>query len=217
MKFANILLVDDHALLRAGLRVILKALPRVAEVIEAENGLEAIERIAATRPDVVFMDIGMPELNGLDALSHITKTFPGTRVVILTMHANQEYAIKAMRTGAAGYVLKNSKPSELQQAIEIVLSGDTYLCPKISKSLDEYLHHSDQSKNCQIQLTPRQTMTLQLLAEGQSTKGIANSLKISGKTVEKHRTQLMARLQIRDLAGLVRYAVRNGFVDSGKQ
>lgn len=214
MKTARILLADDHALLRAGLRALIEALPGVAQVTEADNGREAIERIAATRPDLVFLDIGMPGLNGLEALIRITEEFPESRVIILTMHANEEYALKAMRSGAAGYLLKNAKPSELQLAIETVLSGGIYLCPKISRALDEYLCRSGQSDDPLAQLTPRQRETLQLLAEGQSTKEIADTLKISAKTVEMHRAQLMGRLQIYDLAGLVRYAIRIGLVDS---
>jgi len=183
-------------------------------VTEADDGREAIERVASSQPDLVFMDIGMPGLNGLEALIRIAGKFPETRVVILTMHANEEYALKAMRSGAVGYLLKNAKPSELHLAIETVISGETYLCPKIERTLDEYLCRSGQSSDPLAQLTPRQRETLQLLAEGQSTKEIANTLKISVKTVEMHRAQLMERLRIRDLAGLVRYAIRNGLVDS---
>lgn len=215
MKCARILLADDHDLLRAGIRALLEALPGVEEVAEASNGREALERIATTCPDLVFMDISMPELNGLEVLTQVTKRFPETRVVILTMHANEEYALTAMRRGAAGYLLKNAKPSELQLAIEAVLRGEFYLCPKIAQSLDDYLCRSGQSGNDPLaQLTPRQREVLQLLAEGQSTKEIAATLKISGKTVEMHRVHLMERLQIHDLAGLVRYAIRIGLVDS---
>lgn len=214
MKTTRILLADDHALLRAGLRNLIEALPGVAEVTEAENGREAIERIASSHPDLVFMDIAMPGLNGLEALIHIRKEFPKTLVVIFTMHANEEYVLRAMRSGATGYLLKVAKPSELQLAIETVLNGETYMCPRISRALDEYLGRSGQSTDPLAQLTPRQRETLQLLAEGQSTKEIADTLKISPKTVEMHRAQLMERLQIRDLAGLVRYAIRVGLVDS---
>ena len=216
MKATRILLADDHALLRAGIRALLEKIPGVTVVAEAENGREAIDQIATTYPDLVLMDITMPSLNGLEALLRITKSFPQTRVMILTMYANEEYVLKAMRAGAAGYLLKNSKPAELQIALEAVAQGETYISPSVARTLAEYLRHAGESDDPLAQLTSRQREILQLIAEGQSTKEIADTLKINVKTVEMHRAQLMDRLQISDIAGLVRYAIRIGLIDSGK-
>lgn len=216
MRATRILLADDHRLLRAGIRALLEKFPGVTIVSEVDNGREALSHISTTHPDLILMDIAMPGLNGLDALARITTEHPRTRVVILTMHANEEYVLKAMRSGAAGYLLKNSKPAELQLALETVVGGETYISPAIAGTVAEYLRRSGQSDDPLAQLTPRQREILQLIAEGQSTKGIADTLKISGKTVEMHRALLMERLQIHDVAGLVRYAIRNGLVDSSR-
>lgn len=216
MKTTRVLLADDHALLRAGIRALIESFEGVTVVGEVDNGRAALEQIALARPDLVLMDITMPGLNGLDALARITKEFPETRVLILTMHANEEYVLTAMRGGAAGYLLKNAKPAELELALETVGGGETYISPGIAGTLADYLRRAGQSDDPLVQLTPRQREILQLIAEGQSTKEIADTLKISVKTVEMHRAQLMERLQIHDIAGLVRYAIRIGMIDSGK-
>ena len=216
MKPTRILLADDHSLLRAGIRALIEKIPRAAVVAEAGDGREALNQVEALDPDVVLLDVAMPGLNGLEALARITKDFPRTRVVILTMYANEEYVLKAMRAGAAGYLLKNAPLPEFHSALETVARGETYISPSVAKSLTDYVRRSGQSDDPLGSLTRRQREILQLIAEGQATKEIAATVKISVKTVEMHRKQLMQRLQIRDLAGLVRFAIRIGLVDSGK-
>lgn len=213
MKSTRIILADDHAMLRAGVRALLTKIPGASVVGEAGDGREVIEQIRSTHPDVVMLDIAMPGLNGLEALDRIRREHPGVRCIILSMHANEEYVLKAMRSGAAGYLLKNSKPEELQAALESVREGETYLSPGVARHLAEYLQRNGAGDDPLAQLTPRQREILQLIAEGQSTKEMAATLDISSKTVEMHRAQLMERLEIHDVAGLVRYAIRNGLVD----
>ena len=214
IKPISILLADDHVLLRAGVRALLDKVPGVAVVAEAGDGREAIAQVEAVHPDVVLLDIALPVLNGLEALARITKGFPKTRVVVLTMYANEEYVLKAMRSGAAGYLLKNATAAELKFALETVRSGQTYISPSVAKAVADYVRRSGQSDDPLGQLTRRQREILQLIAESQSTKEIADTLKISVKTVEMHRKKLMQRLQIHDVAGLVRYAIHVGLVDS---
>lgn len=215
LKTIRLILVDDHALLRAGMRALLDQIPGVSVIGEAGDGRAGMELIHTTQPDVVLLDIAMPGLNGLEALERIRKEDPAVKVVILSMHANEEYVLKAMRAGAAGYLLKNSKPAELEQALETVQAGETHLSPGVARHVAEYLQRAGNADDPLAQLTPRQREILQLIAEGQSTKEIADTLKISVKTVEMHRAQLMERLQIHDVAGLVRYAIRIGLVDAG--
>ena len=209
----RILLADDHALVRAGIRSLLEKIPGVEVAGEASNGREAIELIRAQRPDLVLMDIAMKELGGLEALPRITKNFPSVKVIILSAHANEEYVIRALRSGAAGYMLKDAATLELELAINSVTQGKTYLSPSISRTvIDSYLERVGSLSSPIDQLTARQREVLQLIAEGKNTKEIAGTLDISIKTVEAHRLQLMARLDIHDVPGLVRYAIRSGLV-----
>jgi DNA-binding NarL/FixJ family response regulator len=211
----RILLADDHALVRAGIRSLLEKIPGVEVAGEASNGREAIELIREHRPDLVLMDIAMKELGGLEALPRITKTFPSVKVIILSAHANEEYVIRALRSGAAGYMLKDAATLELELAINSVTQGKTYLSPSISRTvIDSYLKRVGDVSGPLEQLTARQREILQLIAEGRNTKEIAATLDISVKTVEAHRLQLMARLDIHDVPGLVRYAIRSGLVSS---
>jgi DNA-binding NarL/FixJ family response regulator len=211
----RILLADDHALVRAGIRSLLEKIPGVEVAGEASNGREAIELIRAQRPDLVLMDIAMKELGGLEALPRITKNFPSVKVIILSAHANEEYVIRALRSGAAGYMLKDAATLELELAINSVRQGKTYLSPSISRTvIDSYLERVGSLSSPIEQLTARQREILQLIAEGKNTKEIAYTLGISVKTVEAHRLQLMARLDIHDVPGLVRYAIRSGLVSS---
>jgi len=159
------------------------------------------------------MDIGMAGLNGLDATARITKDFPAVRVIILSMHTNEEYVLQALRAGAVGYLLKESGTAELELAVWAVARGETYLSPAVSKYvIADYVRRVGGEPNSLARLTPRQREVLQLIAEGHTTQEIAHTLKISVKTVETHRSQLMERLQIHDIAGLVRYAIRVGLV-----
>ncbi len=209
----RILLADDHTLMRAGIRSLLEKIPGVEVVGEAADGREAVALVKSTSPNMVLMDIAMAGLNGLEATARIRKEFPRVRVIILSMHANEEYVLQTLRAGAAGYLLKDSATAELELAIHAVARGDTYLSPAISKRvIDDYLGRTSGQKSFAEQLTPRQREILQLIAEGKSTKEIAYLLNLSIKTVETHRTQLMDRLDIHDVPGLVRYAMRIGLV-----
>jgi len=213
MSNIRILLVDDHQLVRVGMRTLLSALPDITVVGDTGDGRSALESIAALEPNIVLMDISMPGLNGLEATVRIAKEFPLSRVIILSMHANEEYVLQALRAGAAGYLVKNAAPEELELAIRAVARGETYLSPTISRHVVEELLGGKRSASPIDVLTPRQREILQLVAEGKTTKQIASALGVSIKTVESHRAQLMERLDIRDVAGLVRFAIRHGVAD----
>jgi DNA-binding NarL/FixJ family response regulator len=201
--------------MRAGLRALLKSLDLVEVVAEAGNGHEAIQLAEQHQPDIVIMDIGMPELNGLEATARMVKLAPAPRIIVLSMHANEEYVRRALQAGVAGYLLKGAEPAELELAIKAVMRGETYLTPAISKQVvQNYLHPREMKTNPIQELTPRQREVLQLVAEGHSTKDIAQKLNLSTKTVDTHRTELMQRLDIHDIAGLVRYAIRSGLISA---
>jgi len=209
----RILIADDHALLRAGLRGLLDGLEGIAVVGEAADGRKALEMVAALRPEILMTDIGMPVLDGLALTRLVARDFPTTKVVILSMHTDLEYADKALRAGAAGYLIKDSGTSELEPAIRAVARGDTYLSPAISKHVVAgYARLSELQTAATDPLTPRQREVLILIALGLTTKAIAHRLGISAKTADTHRVQLMERLRIHDIAGLVRYAIRIGLV-----
>jgi DNA-binding NarL/FixJ family response regulator len=214
-KKTRILLADDHQLVRAGFRALLKRVQAVEVVAEAADGREALDLFKKHRPDVVLIDIAMPKLNGLEAIARITKEFPNARVIVLSMYANQEYVVQAMQAGARGYLVKEDAFSELKAAIKAVTDGELYFSPRISK----HLTHGDLERigvryDPLAKLTSRQREILQLIAEGNNTKEIAFFLKVSAKTVEAHRTQLMQRLGINDIPSLVRQAMRSGLVPS---
>jgi DNA-binding NarL/FixJ family response regulator len=211
----RVLLAEDHELVRAGIRSLLEKMPGVKVVGEASNGREALELVRSELPSLVLMDIAMPVLGGLETLPRITKNFPSTKVVMLSAYGTEEYVSRAFRSGASGYMLKYAAPLELGQAINSVAQGEIYLSPSISRIImNSYLERGGGGLSPLEQLTPRQREILQMIAEGKSTKEIASTLEISVKTVEAHRLQLMARLDIHDVAGLVRYAVRNGLVEA---
>jgi DNA-binding NarL/FixJ family response regulator len=207
----RIVLADDHNLVRAGLRALLEELDDVEVVAETSDGRAALAAIAEHRPDLALLDIAMPGLNGLDAAARVAADSPGTKVVILSMHANERYVAQALAAGVAGYVLKNAFVDELPVLLRSVMRGETYLSPSISKQLVETLRNRAAS-GADDPLTPRQREILQLLAEGNSTKEVAHLLGLSAKTVETHRAQIMERLDIRDVPGLVRYAIRTGLI-----
>jgi DNA-binding NarL/FixJ family response regulator len=215
MNETRVLLADDHALVRAGIRALMEKIPDVEVVGEAGTGREALELVRSTLPNIVLMDIAMTELGGLEALPRITKDFPSVKVIILSAHANEEYVIRALREGASGYMLKDSATTELELAINSVIQGKIYLSPSISRTvIDDYLQRVSGAFSPLEQLTSRQREILQLIAEGKNTKEIAAALDISIKTVESHRLQLMDRLNIHDIPGLVRYAIRSGLVSA---
>ena len=215
MKKSRILLADDHVLFRAGVRSLLDAVPDFQVVAEAVDGREAVELTRTVKPDVVIMDIAMSGMNGLEATARIKKEFSEIHVIILSMHANEEYVVQALRAGASGYLLKDASISELEAALRAVIGGDKFLSPTISKQvIDDYLRRIGNGHTILDLLTPRQREILQLIAEGKTTKEIADALGISVKTVDVHRSQLMDRLDTHDVAGLVRYAIRLGLVSS---
>ncbi len=215
MNPVRVLLADDHTLVRAGLRKLLESLPNIEVVGEASDGLALLELAARMQPQLILMDIAMPGLNGLEATGRITKSWPDMRVLILSMHQNSEYIRQALRQGAVAYLLKDSAPMELELALKAVLNGETYLSPAVSKGVvSDYVQRLRNEEQPIDVLTPRQREVLQLIAEGQSTKDIARRLDLSVKTVETHRTQLMKQLDIHEVTGLVRYALRAGLVTS---
>ena len=215
MNTTRVLLADDHTLVRAGLRKLLESIPGMEVVGEAGDGLALLELAEKLQPQVVLMDIAMPGLNGLEATARITKSWPDICVLILSMHRNSEYVRQALRHGAVAYLLKDAAPLELEWALAAVLRGETYLSPAVSKGVvSDYVHRLRSDEPAQAALTPRQREVLQLIAEGQSTKEIARRLDLSVKTVETHRTQLMKQLDIHEVAGLVRYAIREGLISA---
>jgi len=214
----RVFLADDHKLVRAGIRALVSAIPEVEIVGEAGDGQEALALIVKTRPDVALVDISMPGLNGLDLAARLARESPETRLVILSMHGTPGHVAQALRAGVKGYVLKDAAAEELPVLLSAVMRGETYLSSAISRQVvDGYLGRAplpdavaaDETPDL---LTPRQREVLQLVAEGKSTKEVAQLLNLSVKTVEAHRGQIMDRLAIHDLAGLVRYAIRTGLV-----
>ena len=215
----RIVLADDHQLLRAGLRLLLTGLPDIEIVGEASDGLEALALCETLRPDIVLMDIAMPRMNGLDALEAIRQRELAQHVIILSMLASEEHVLRALSLGAAGYVLKDAAPAELELAISAVLRGENWLSPPVSRQVvDAYLARiSETTKVAPLNLlTPRQQEVLRLIAEGKSTKEIAFALELSIKTIETYRTQVMEKLGLQDIPSLVRYAIRHGIIPLGE-
>jgi DNA-binding NarL/FixJ family response regulator len=208
-----VLLADDHKLVRAGFRAMLNTLGNMEVVAETGDGREALELLRQHRPDIALVDITMPSLTGLEVATRVTRDFPDIRVIILSMHTTEDYIARAMRAGVAGYLLKNADPVELELAIRAALNGDIYLSPAVSKQMVEnYMRRMTSDETPSELLTARQREILQLIAEGKTTKDIAALLDLSIKTIETHRKQLMDRLGIHDVAGLVRYAIRSGII-----
>ena len=213
MNAIRVVLVEDHALVRAGIRALLQDLSGIEVVAEAGNGQDALRLIELHQPDVVLTDIAMPGLNGLEVAARVAKQFPGVRVIILSMHADEEYVWQALHSGAAGYLLKDAGTAELELAVKAVARGESYLSPAVSKQVvADYVRRSNGEPNELERLTPRQREVLRFIAEGATTQQIARQLNLSTKTVETHRAQLMERLGIHDVAGLVRFAIRMGLV-----
>jgi DNA-binding NarL/FixJ family response regulator len=209
----RILLVDDHALVRAGIRALLKSLPGVEICGETGDGLEALARVRCDPPDVVLLDITLPGLNGLEVAAGIARLDVPTRVLMLSMHASPEYAARALTAGAVGYLNKDSAFDELAAALDAICSGRRYLCRALDADRVQQLEeNSGDDPSGMTQLTPRQRQILQLIAESYGTRQIAERLFISVKTVETHRGQIMERLDIHDVPGLVRFAIRQGLL-----
>lgn len=214
MSPLRLLLADDHTLVRAGLRALLNDIPGVTVVAEADNGEQALALALEHRPDVALLDVTMPGTNGLQAAERIRAALPGTRVLMLSMHASEEYVTRALQLGASGYLLKDAATYELQAALEAVAQGQTYLSPRVTSQLVDSRLRPGGAAPATPALTPRQQEVLRQLALGYSVKEIAFRLHLSSKTVETYRAQVMERLQIRDLAGLVRYAIRTGLISA---
>ena len=213
MESVRTLIADDHALVRAGIRALVEKIAGVTVVAEAGKGSEAIDLINELAPDLVLLDITMPDGSGFDVLQHVQQKFPAIRVIVLTVHEAGEYAIRALREGAAGFLPKSAASTELEQAIQTVMRGEDYISPETSiKVINEYRKRATK-KDLFASLSPRQREVLRLIAEGSTTKQIAVVLEISVKTVETHRAQLMERLGIHDVAGLVRYAIMVGLIE----
>jgi len=208
----RILLADDHKITRQGLRSLLEKQSDMVVVAEAEEGRTAVRLVRELLPDVVIMDVSMPDLNGMEAARQITREFGNVKIVALSMHSDSLFVTEMLKSGASGYLLKDCAFEELARAIRTVVAGKTYLSPSVSSVVvDDYLHRLSKADFSGLDvLTNREREVLQLLAEGKSTKQIALKLHISGKTVETHRRQIMNKLDIHTVAELTKYAIRKG-------
>lgn len=212
MKPIRVLLIDDHALVRAGIRALIGQLEEVEVAGEAAGRDEALLLIEELQPDIVLMDIAAPGMSGLEVLTESAKRFPRVRVIVLTVHEAGEYALAALRAGAAGYLPKSAASNELKEAIETVARGETYVSGDVAKRTVIDQARGSHDERLWEKLTPRQREILTLIVEGNSTRETARRLKISVKTVETHRAQVMERLNIHEVAGLVRFAIRLGLI-----
>lgn len=210
MTALRLVVADDHALVRAGMLALLAELPGVTVVAETGDGREALRLIRDRKPDIALLDISMPGLNGLEVAARVAQERPGTRVIVVSMHSDDESVRRALQAGAAGYLLKNADRGELELALKTVARGDTWLSPPLTKRVAAAFTQAERPVEV---LTPRQREVLQLVAEGHSNKEIASRLNVALKTVETHRTELMERLGIHGVAGLVRYAIQVGLVE----
>ncbi|HZT43069.1 MAG TPA: response regulator transcription factor [Chthonomonadaceae bacterium] len=213
MNAIRVMLVDDHVLVRSGIRALLENMEGIEVVAEASDGREALDQVARDAPSLILMDIVMSGLNGLEVTARLTRLYPYIRVLVLSMYTNEEYVWRALQSGAAGYVAKGADITELEMAIRIVAAGGTYLSAAVPHHiLRDYIRNANQDLGTLNRLTPRQREILQLVAEGHTTQYIAQRLCLSIKTVETHRSHMMSRLGIHDIAGLVRYAIRAGVI-----
>ena len=215
MKKLRILLADDHVIMRTGLRALLERQPNLEVVAESENGRETIELAASLKPDVVVMDVGMPILNGIEATKKIVTEHPNIAVVILSMHADESYVMRALKAGARGYLLKDSAPADLLGAIQAVSQNKSFFSPKVSRILaEDYVRVLKQkgAVDSYDLLTSREREILQLVAEGKANKEVAAALNISPYTVETHRSHILEKLNLHNPAELILYAVRKGLI-----
>jgi DNA-binding NarL/FixJ family response regulator len=215
MKKIGVLLADDHTLIRAGLRMVVEAQSDLSVVGEANNGREAVAMAAALKPDVVVMDIGMPSLNGIEAAREIRKTLPDTQIVMLSMHSDEGYVLRALKAGAKAYLLKDSAEADLARAIHAAAAGKSFFSPAVGKVLlEDYMRKLQRTgaEDSYELLSPREREILQLVAEGKSSKEIATLLNLSVYTVETHRAHVMQKLNLRGIPELILYAVRKGII-----
>ena len=210
----RILIADDHTLVRESLVGLLQAEGDVQVVAQAADGVETVERALATRPDIVVADLSMPRLGGIEVVRRLKEALPATRVLVLTMHQEDEYVLQAVRAGASGYLVKDSAASELLAAVRNLHAGRGHFGPQASRILAEQVQHPDRGREDPYgNLTPREREVFHLIAEGLTTKEIARKLDISAKTAENHRTRVLDKLGMRNTAELVRYALRKGLLD----
>jgi len=215
MKPIRILLADDHTIMRGGLRLLLERQAGFSVVSEASDGRQAVEQAEATKPDVAVLDIAMPNLSGIEAAARISEILPQTAIVILSMHSDEGYVLRALKAGAKAYLLKDSAESDLIQAIRAASNGKAFFSPEISRILvEDYVREMGRrgAEDSYQLLTPREREILQLLAEGKSNKDIATQLNLSLYTVETHRRNLQEKLNLHSLAELILYAVRKGII-----
>ena len=213
MHTISVILADDHSLVRAGIKELLTNIPMIEIIAEAGNGRDALKLVKEHHPRILLLDIGMPGLNGLEVAARVTKDHPGTAVIMLSMYANEEYVLQSLRAGAKGYLLKDSATGEIDLAIRSVIHGKTYLSPQISQTLvKEYIENSNTARSPLGRLTARQREILQLVAEGHTTRQIAEMLNVSVKTIETHRAHVMDKLEIRHVQGLTRFAIQTGLI-----
>jgi DNA-binding NarL/FixJ family response regulator len=221
MKDITVLLADDHQIVREGFRSLLEHERDIEVIGEAATGRQAVQLTRKLRPAVVVMDIAMPLLNGLEATRQIRKAVPETRILILSAHSDDAYVEQVTELGAAGFLLKQTSSHDLARAIREVQKGNTFFSPAISKRVQDRgrksLDRGGSFKQQRNRLSPREMEVLQLIAEGKPNKQVAAELGVSFKTVDKHRQQLMAKLNIHDIAGLTRYAIRAGIIESSVQ
>jgi DNA-binding NarL/FixJ family response regulator len=212
----RILIAEDHTLVREGLRALLLTQPNLEIVAEAENGRDAVRCVGEAAPDLVLMDLSMPGMNGIEAISEIKARYPKVKILVLTVHMNEEYIHACIRSGANGYIVKDATREQFMGAIHEVLQGHTYLCSAATKKVIGW-YKSRKKTGAPVSpwesLTHRERQILKLIAEGQSNKAMGKYLTISPKTVEKHRANLMAKLDVHSTAGLTAYAVQKGLVD----
>ena len=215
MSMIRVVLADDHALARRGVCTLLEEAGDIEVTAEAEDAEKALSLVLSSHPDVLMTDIEMPGINGLELTERVVRECPGTRVLIISIHKRKEYATRAITSGASGYLLKDAGATEFVSAVRAVFRGESYLSPAISAHLvSEYTRLAQAEKKAIEPLTPRQSQVLRLIAEGLPTKTIAKRLAISTKTVDAHRGQLMERLDIHDVAHLVRYAIRHHLIEA---
>jgi len=216
MKPIRVVIADDHVIMREGVALILNNLPEFEVVGQAVNGRQAVEMIEAAQPDIALLDISMPELGGIDAVKLIRECCPQTKALMLTMHDDDAIFFEAIQAGAAGYVLKGSRPTELIEALKAVDKGDVYLSPPMTRKLvNSFLSSADNQETSRMELlTNREVEVMQLLAQGLTNRKVAQELVISPSTVQTHRTHIMEKLQLNNRAELVRYAMRHDLIDN---
>jgi two-component system, NarL family, response regulator NreC len=215
MRKTRILLADDHKLMRSGLKALIEQQADLTVVGEADDGRQAVALAASLKPDLLVMDIGMPNLNGIEAALQITQANPATAIVILSMHSDESYVLRSLKAGAKGYLLKDSAESDLIRAVHAVAGGKSFFSPAVSKVLlDDYVRKLQRSGADDLYdlLTPREREILQLIVEGKSNKDVANLLNLSVYTVETHRSNIMEKLNLRGIPELILYAVRKGII-----